>query len=112
MIWQFILDLLNIATEVWLGYWIFDVPSCRRFHSRQARILEYVMFLGLPGGFGLANRLTGIRFSLSTGVILGTLFFIVAVSFRGLSLTAGSGRSRILKVYSAIMFTAIFILQF
>ena len=81
MIWQFILDLLNIATEVWLGYWIFDVPSCRRFHSRQARILEYVMFLGLPGGFGLANRLTGIRFSGITGVILGTLFFIAAVIF-------------------------------
>lgn len=86
MIWQFILDLLNIATEVWLGYWIFDVPSCRRFHSRQARILEYVMFLGLPGGFGLANRLTGIRFSGITGVILGTLFFITAVIFTKYSL--------------------------
>lgn len=56
-------DIFNVAVEVWLAYWLFDVPKHRRFHQPWVRVLEYLGFLGIPGGNILFDRMMEIRFS-------------------------------------------------
>ncbi len=80
-IMQGCMDALNIATEVWLGYWLFDLPSCRRFKKRWVRILEYMFCIGWPAfniGF---NRFVGARFSNTQTVIVIFCFFISLALF-------------------------------
>ena len=49
------MDLFNIGVEVWVGYWLFDVPEHRRFKQAWVRVLEYTMFMGIIGGLTFIN---------------------------------------------------------
>lgn len=74
-------DIFNVAVEVWLAYWLFDVPKHRRFHQPWVRVLEYLGFLGIPGGNILWNRIINIRFSNVQIIFLILIFFIVSIIF-------------------------------
>lgn len=74
-------DIFNVAVEVWLAYWLFDVPKHRRFHQPWVRVLEYLGFLGIPGGFIIYDRMLGMRFSNVQIIFLVIIFFISAIIF-------------------------------
>ncbi len=72
-------DIFNVAVEVWLAYWLFDVPKHRRFHQPWVRVLEYLGFLGIPGGFIIYDRMLGMRFSNVQIIFLVIFFFLSAL---------------------------------
>lgn len=74
-------DIFNVAVEVWLAYWLFDVPKHRRFHQPWVRVLEYLGFLGIPGGFIIYDRMLGMRFSNVQIIFLVIFFFLSALIF-------------------------------
>ena len=74
-------DIFNIAVEVWLAYWLFDVPKHRRFHQPWVRVLEYLGFLGIVGWNILQNRILNMRFSNVLILFVIFYFFISAVIF-------------------------------
>lgn len=76
------MDLFNIGVEVWLAYWLFDVPGHRRFKQAWVRVLEYLLFFGLIGGLTLVNRLLfEVRFSNALNIIQIVIYFLLAVIF-------------------------------
>lgn len=74
-------DIFNVAVEVWLAYWLFDVPKHRRFHQPWVRVLEYLGFLGIVGWNILQNRFLNMRFSNVLILFVIFYFFISAVIF-------------------------------
>ena len=74
-------DIFNVAVEVWLAYWLFDVPKHRRFHQPWVRVLEYLGFLGIVGWNILQNRILNMRFSNVLILFVIFYFFISAVIF-------------------------------
>lgn len=80
MVLQWIVDIFNVIVEVWFGYWLFDVPSNRRFKQKWVRGLEYVVFIGVLGGNILLNRVLGIRFS-NIQIITITIFYTLGALF-------------------------------
>lgn len=74
-------DIFNVAVEVWLAYWLFDVPKHRRFHQPWVRVLEYLGFLGIPGGFIIYDRMLGMRFSNVQTIFLIIIFTVALVIF-------------------------------
>ena len=85
MVLQWFVDIFNVVIEVWLGYWLFNVPEHRRFKHRWVRVVEYIAFFGLTGGSILLNRMVGIRFSNGLLVILVAFFTLLTVSFTKMS---------------------------
>ena len=74
-------DIFNVAVEVWLAYWLFDVPKHRRFHQPWVRVLEYLGFLGIVGWNILQNRFLNMRFSNVQTIFLVIIFVILSVIF-------------------------------
>lgn len=75
------MDLFNIGVEVWVGYWLFDVPEHRRFKRSWVRVLEYILFLCLIGVVTLFNRTVFVRFSNLITILQIMIFFISAIIF-------------------------------
>lgn len=74
-------DIFNVAVEVWLAYWLFDVPKHRRFHQPWVRVLEYLGFLGIVGWNILQNRFLNMRFSNVLILFVIFYFFMSALIF-------------------------------
>lgn len=76
------MDLFNIGVEVWLAYWLFDVPGHRRFRQAWVRVVEYLLFFGLIGGVILGNRWCfNIRFSNGLNITQIILYFVLTSVF-------------------------------
>lgn len=86
MVLQWCIDIFNVIVEVWLGYWLFNVPKYRRFEQKWVRILEYGCFIGLIGGNILHNRIMGIRFSNNQTIFIVLYVFIALLIFTKRSL--------------------------
>lgn len=73
---------IYIGVEVWLAYWLFNVPGHRRFKQAWVRVVEYLLFFGLIGGLMFVNRVVfNIRFSNGINIIQIVIYFILAVIF-------------------------------